>query len=448
MAKFASLVVTEIEKSYQKGIRILTWIFVGLIAWPFLRSISTNNDLNIFYGAAQRLVSLENLYCKPYSAEGWQLYYYYSPLFATLLAPFTFLPQFVVTHEVPFGLFILKILWNCLNLYFVYQLFQFVRGLVNPPKNKAGLTFWIVLALVSYRWIFLNLLYGQMTILIVWGVVRAFQFLQSKKPKYFTGLAFGVNLKILPIFMVGQLFLMKQWRAFFITVSLVIAMILLPFAYLPFQYHVELLQSWMMNINPFSKNHILELGEGGFIDFGALVTKFLTGLNIEGENRVAWFSMGASGVFFTTQVFRILVLFSCCYWVWKFRNISDEKKSILLMSIFLASIPLAFPHQRDYSLFMMWPLVLFVVKDWLMSLQNDHVALVNKPHTIPNWIKAGLFTGSILMGLIVFFEALPFDIRAWISGYRIQGIGGLIFLFFGHCYMDWKVKNLQHEKTI
>jgi len=204
----------------------------------------------------------------------------------------------------------------------------------------------------------------------------------------------------------------------------------------------------MMNINPFSKNHILELGEGGFIDFGALVTKFLTGLNIEGENRVAWFSMGASGVFITTQVFRILVLFSCCYWVWKFRNISDQKKSILLMSIFMASIPLAFPHQRDYSLFMMWPLVLVVLRDWYMSLQNDHVALVNKPHTLPNWIKAGLFTGSILMGLIVFFEALPFDIRAWISGYRIQGIGGLIFLLFGHCYLDWKVKNLQHEKTI
>ena len=97
---------------------------------------------------------------------------------------------------------------------------------------------------------------------------------------------------------------------------------------------------------------------------------------------------------------------------------------------------------------MMWPLVLFVVRDWLMSVQDDDGTLKSKPDTIPNWIKAGLFTGSILMGLIVFFEALPFDIRAWISGYRIQGIGGLIFLFFGHCYMDWKVKNLQHEKTI
>jgi hypothetical protein len=435
--------VTEAEKTYQKGIKILTWIFIGLIAWPFMRSISTNNDLNIFYGAAQRLVSFENLYSKPYSAEGWQLYYYYSPLFATLLAPFTFLPQFIVTHEVPFGLFILKILWNCLNLYFVYQLFQFVRDLVSAPKNKAGLTFWIVLALVSYRWIFLNLLYGQMTILIVWGVVRAFQFLQSKSPRYFTGLAFGVNLKILPIFMVGQLFLMKEWRAFVITVSLVIAMILLPFVYLPFQYHLELLQSWMMNINPFSKNHIVELGEGGFIDFGALVTKYLTGLNIEGEDRVAWFSMGASGVFFTTQIFRLVVLSSCCYWVWKFRNLRNHNNTILLMSIFLASIPLAFPHQRDYSLLMMWPMVLFVVKDWLMNVGD-----LSNENSIPKSIKLGLFTGAFLMGLIVFFEALPFDIRAWISGYRIQGIGGLIFLLYAHLYLGWKVKKMQHEKTI
>ena len=192
----------------------------------------------------------------------------------------------------------------------------------------------------------------------------------------------------------------------------------------------------------------MELGEGGFIDFGALVTKYLTGLNIEGEERVAWFSMGASGVFITTQVFRLLVLSSCCYWVWKFRNISDEKKSILLMSIFLASIPLAFPHQRDYSLFMMWPLVLFVVKDWLMSAQGDDSTLKSKLDIIPTWIKLGLFIGAFLMGLVVFFEALPFDIRAWISGYRIQGIGGLIFLLFGHCYMNWKVKHLPHEKTI
>ena len=215
--------------------------------------------------------------------------------------------------------------------------------------------------------LFRSLLYGQMTILIVWGVVKAFHFLQSRKAKNFAGLAFGVNLKILPIFMIGQLFLMKQWRAFFVTILLVVGMILLPFFYLPTKYHVELLHSWMLNINPFSKNHIVELGEGGFIDFGALITKYLTGLNIEGEARVAWFSMGATGVFITTQLFRLGVLASCSYWIWKFRNQKEQKHTILLMSIFMASIPLAFPHQRDYSLFMMWPMVLLILQDWLMN---------------------------------------------------------------------------------
>ena len=448
MAKFASSFVTEGKITYQKRMQILTWVFIALIAWPFIRSISTNNDLNIFYGAAKRLVMLENLYSKPYSAEGWQLYYYYSPLFATLLAPFTFLPQFIVTHEVPFGLFILKILWNCLNLYFVYQLLQFVRDVVNPPKDRRGLVFWIVLAGVSYRWIFLNLLYGQMTILIVWGVVKAFHFLQSRKAKNFAGLAFGVNLKILPIFMIGQLFLMKQWRAFFVTILLVVGMILLPFFYLPTKYHIELLHSWMLNINPFSKNHIVELGEGGFIDFGALITKYLTGLNIEGEARVAWFSMGATGVFITTQLFRLGVLASCSYWIWKFRNQKEQKHTILLMSIFMASIPLAFPHQRDYSLFMMWPMVLLILQDWLMNLNHESDELKESTLIIPKWIRRGLFTGALLMGLIVFYEALPFDIRAWISGYRIQGLGGLIFLIFSHCYVGWKYRISHRVKTI
>ena len=56
---------------------------------------------------------------------------------------------------------------------------------------------------------------------------------------------------------------------------------------------------------------------------------------------------------------------------------------------------------------MMWPMVLFVVKDWLMNVGD-----LSNENSIPKSIKLGLFTGAFLMGLIVFFEALPFDIRA------------------------------------
>jgi hypothetical protein len=46
----------------------------------------------------------------------------------------------------------------------------------------------------------------------------------------------------------------------------------------------------------------------------------------------------------------------------------------------------------------------------------------------------------MLMGSVIFFEALPFDLRRDISGYRIQGIGGLIFLIFAQGYLWSKLK--------
>jgi hypothetical protein len=101
------------------------------------------------------------------------------------------------------------------------------------------------------------------------------------------------------------------------------------------------------------------------------------------------------------------------------------------MSIFLACIPLAFPHQRDYSLFMTWPLLLFVLHD-----------AVFLPKTFGKITLVGLTIGATLMGVVVFFEALPFDLRRDISGYRIQGLGGLIFLLFSQGYLWSKYKQL------
>ena len=417
------------EFAYQKNIKILIWVFAALLAWPFLRSLSTNNDLNIFFGAAERLTNLQNPYTRPYNAQGWALYYYYSPLFASLLAPFTLLPKFIVSEEIPFGLFVLKLLWNALNLYFVYQLVQFVNRTFQPPKNKQGFLFWLYFALLTYRWLFLNLLYGQMTILIVWGVVKAFDGVISGSLQRNLGLAFGVTLKILPIYMVGQLFLMRKWSAFGMAVLLSVLMVLLPYVYLPAAYHTEILLSWLNNINPFSKNHIVELGEGGFIDMGALITKYLTGLNIEGEARVDWFSMGEKGVFVTTQIFRLIVLTSCWFWLVKFRKLAIQHWELLSMSVFLACIPLAFPHQRDDSLFMVWPLLVFMLNDVVFHRKS-----------LRGSTFYGLLLGAMLMGSVIFFEALPFDLRRDISGYRIQGLGGLIFLIFAQGYLWAKSK--------
>jgi hypothetical protein len=162
---------------------------------------------------------------------------------------------------------------------------------------------------------------------------------------------------------------------------------------------------------------------------GALITKYLTGLNIEGEARVDWFSMGEKGVFVTTQIFRLMVLTSCWFWLVKFRKLAIQHWELLSMSVFLACIPLAFPHQRDYSLFMVWPLLVFMLNDVVFHRKS-----------LRGLTFYGLLLGAMLMGSVIFFEALPFDMRRDISGYRIQGIGGLIFLIFAQGYLWAKSK--------
>lgn len=417
------------EIVYKKYLKILIWVFAVLLAWPFLRSLSTNNDLNIFFAAAERLSHLKNPYSEPYIAEGWALYYYYCPLFASLLAPFTWLPTFIVSADIPFGLFVLKLVWNALNVFWIFGLIQFVQRIVNPPKNMRGFWFWFCVLVLSYRWVFLNMLYGQMTILIVWAVLRAFELKIDDTVKKIWPLAFGVTLKILPIYIVGQLFLMRNWRLFYGAVLISVGMVIIPYLYLPWDYHNEILISWLKNINPFSKNHIVELGEGGFVDIGALITKYLTGLNVLGESRVDWFAMNEKGVFIATQLFRLGVLFSCWFWLVRFKKLKALQWELWVTSIFLASIPLAFPHQRDYSLFMMWPLLILILGDCFFG---------ERP--VSKTVIFGLFSGAFLMGLIVFFEALPFEWRKNISGYRIQGLGGLIFLIFGHIFLRTKSK--------
>lgn len=412
------------EKFYRKGIRALLCVFVGLLLWPCLRSFSTHNDLHIFFAAAQRLVAGENLYTHPYAADGWSLYYYYSPLFASFLVPFTLLPQNEILENIPLGIAVLKLFWILLNGYIIFDLLQIFSTMLAIPRHKKGILFWWIMLAISFRWLFLNILAGQMTIFIVWGSLRIFQGPTKSHFSRLWALALGINTKIVSIFIVGQLFLMRWWKGFFMAVLLGIVLLCIPYLYLPTAYHTELIQAWMANINPFSKAHIVEVGEGGFIDMGALITKYLTGLDVTGEARIGWVLISDRGVFILTQCFRILVLCSCWLWLLKIKKSNLPNKNMLITSVFLACIPLAFPHQRDYSLFMVWPMMALIVHAWFYDTLS-----------LPVYLKCTLLLAGVLLGNIVFFEALSEPIRLFVGGNRIQGIGALLLWVCMHMFL-------------
>lgn len=420
-----------------KTIKIAAWIFGLLLLWPILRSISTSNDLNIFFTAAERLTQLKNLYKPGYNSEGWVLNYYYSPLFATLLAPFTYLPKTpFLPDQVPFALIVLKIVWASLMVWMLVDLVRILKtvfpgmntysnaevpsvfgfNVSNTGAFRSGL-FWSVFAFVTWRWCFLNILYGQMTILILWGCLRAFEYPSSEKISKIWGIPLGVNIKILPIYLYGLFFLQGKFKTLIILVLLLIASILIPYLYLPAGYHNELILGWLENINPFSQNHIVEVGEGGFVDFGALVTKYLTSLHVPGEDRLMWFNLNKPQVFWITQIFRLFVLLSCVYLVFAFQKIKEfQWKQFWLFSLFLGAIPIAFPHQRDYSLMLQLPMLVIIWYHWVWGDKN-----------LTKGYKFLFILAAFLMGNLFFMEAFPSTLRLNWVGYRIQGIGGFIF---------------------
>lgn len=419
-----------------KTIKITVWIFGLLLLWPILRSISTSNDLNIFFSAAERLTQLKNLYKPGYDSEGWVLNYYYSPLFATLLAPFTFLPKTTfLPDQVPLALIVLKIVWAILMVWMIWDMVRIIKTIFPNLKThsheslpvilgnrsqislfKKGL-FWAVFGFITWRWCFLNILYGQMTILILWGCIRAFEYPTTLRISRIWTLPLGVNIKVLPIYLYGLFFLQGKFRTFLTLIALLILTIILPYLYLPFAYHNELILGWLENINPFSQSHIVEVGEGGFVDFGALVTKYFTSLHVPGEDRLMWFNMSKSGVFVVTQTFRLLVLFLSTILVFQFKKLpSFTWKEFWLFAIFLGAIPVAFPHQRDYSLMLQLPMLLII---WYHWVSGDR--LLNKAY------KFCFVLAAFLMGNLFFMEAFPSTLRLNWVGYRIQGIGGLLF---------------------
>ena len=423
------------ELNIKKSLKIIGGFFAFLLLWPILRAIATPNDLNLFFSASKRLLMHQNLYEPGYESQGWVLKYYYSPLFASLLLPFTFLSDTLLLKEqIPLSIVVLKSIWGLLMVWFIWDMAKMVHEEFQFSSSKKLVWFWSIFAVLTWRWCFLNILYGQMTILVLWGVMRAFKENQRSKVNQLLPMSLGINIKILPVFILGQYFLLKQWRAFFTVIFLTVLLGVIPFAFLPFEYHFELIKGWMHNINPFSGSHIVEIGEGGFVDFGALLTKYFTSMHIPGEATIHGFHWTEKEIFWFTQVFRVMVLTLCWLTLILIQKGSFQNKAYWQMAVFLGVVPLAFPHQRDYSLMLQLPMVSLIVKDWVEGMIRLTMA-----H------KILFIIGGILMGNILFLEAFPAFVRISWQGMRFQGIGGLIVWFSFIHYILFSSSHLVKE---
>lgn len=418
----------KITHKYKQGgfdrIELITGILFLFALIPTLRNITEENDINIFFLAAQSLARGENMYTGPHLYGMW---YYYSPLFAAAIVPFTFLPMQVV-----------KLVWLFFSLWMIYRIYIILKKQLNIPKNAPGSAWVICIAIAGLYPVYMNLLYGQMTILIVWTCLEAAVLVSRQKlPKAALLMGIGINIKLLPAFFFYYYLLKKNIRYIIYLGLAVLLFIGLPYLFIPPALHTQLIASWLQLINPLNPEHVTTVGEGGFIDFASIVTKYCTIHEVKTEASLNFVNLSHNQVLGIQTAYRMIILLLTAFFVMKISPKTQNKRLSQLqeVSLFLLCIISAFPHQRDYSVFMALPAV---------ALLAYHYFIAGfKP---PLWLLACGVVLVIVMGFGLFPRFLGKYLAFYIYEKRLPGMAAILFIpYFIYWLVRYNKNLLQKE---
>lgn len=377
-----------------------------LLLIPTLRGLSVENDFDIFFAAANRLREGGNMYTAPYI---YGLWYYYSPLFACLLVPFTFL-----------HIAVLKTVWLAFSFFMLWRLYKLLRYFVSIPQNQTGMWLISITAITSYHPVYLNLLHGQMTILVLWTCLEGAKYmLENNYLKGAFSYALGINIKVLPVFFFFHYFIKNNFKAIFYVGMAVVVLILLPFLCIRAGFHIELIEKWFALLNPLNKEHVITVGEGGFTDFASLLVKYCSNTKIPTEPTANFLSLNPDVIFWLQMGFRALVLVLAA-WIYSWLKPIQNKQwsEFLAVSFILAAIPVSFPHQRDYSFLLSIPTIAAASAIFFVYKTN-----------IPKWLLVLSLLAITAMGSVIFFELFGHKVKLWVYQSRLNGFGGLIWMF-------------------
>ncbi len=419
-------------KKPSKKIKYLVGIFALLIFWPAFHSITSGNDFDIFIRAAYHLNEGKELYTQPF-VNG--LYYYYSPIFVAFLQPFTPLKEYIISDQgqfkgITYALASVKIFWSVLGMFLTWRIIRILARIFTFENVNKEFIFWLIAMILCYRWFFMNLWYGQLTIFILWGILEShFGSIFNGVFKWFP-VALGINIKILPLVFFGKWTLERNYKTMLQVALWFGVLVLIPFLFYPYDYISDQTIKWFTAINPLKQNHVITVGEGGFIDVGAMVVKFFTDYKIPTEPVACITVLSHKSIFWITQLLRLIVVAIVTMSFYRLNSIQENSQGNTLhrdfakVGLFSMIIPLIFPHQRDYSLTLLLPSLIYLIYQCLNNTQNQNKLLL-----------LTFIVPLSMMGCLVFFELFSLNTRYWIIGSRLQGLGGLLYFFLFNIWL-------------
>ncbi|OFX32743.1 MAG: hypothetical protein A2X08_06770 [Bacteroidetes bacterium GWA2_32_17] len=347
-------------------------------------------DFYIFISASRDLMLGKNIYNIQYNE--WY-HYYYDILFALILVPFTYMPLYIV-----------KIMWLILNVFFVYRIWKILMNWLPVSLLKKSSKILFIIASFIFILSFLrdNFHLAQVTIFILYLTLEGLFLISNKK--IIAGsllIAFSINIKLLPIVIIPYLIYRNEWKSALFILGFILVFLFLPIEFIGVDYNNFLLVERWHLINPTNQAHILDTSERSFHSLSTLLATLL--VKDCGDWQVLALKRNIANISIENLNIVInlvrcaLILFTLYFLRTKpFKNITVKLQKLYEISYLCLLIPLIFPHQQHYAFFFIFPASTYLVFYWIYLYFNK------KNYNIGKYFKVKKITLIIFISIAYF----------------------------------------------
>ena len=331
----------------------LQWFFILLGIVNAARIVKLGaGDFTTYYEAAKLVRTGQQIYCIDFAVGSNWLGYAYTPFFAFILIPFTYMPLWAADFIwllLSFGL-----LWR---IFYLIEDFLDIRALFSLPLYR----WWIFFILLfSARFILYNFDTSQVTILMLWAALESVRLIQKKH--WLLGgvlLSFAISIKFLPLVVLPYLFWRRWFRAGFSTIFGIIMFSLSPVLIYGLAGFAHIIAEWQRVLDPSSAEFTLQQNfiSEGLHSLTAWIPAFFTDAVPRFGLRRHFFALSDSDAMLLLRIAQgFFVVLSWAF----FRSLpfkkEDNKRVVFWeLSYLLLVVPLIFPHQQKYAFIFLIP---------------------------------------------------------------------------------------------
>lgn len=346
---------TSIKITKAGYIRLFLYLPVCIMAWIERNSPT---DLDIYLQASRDYVEGINPFGELY--HQWY-HYYYSQFFALAMFPLALLPQ-ALAH----------ICWMLLNYFLAEQCFFLLEKQTGAIPGLYKTTFNCVLIAASMRFVYENLHYGQVSILLLWICLKAWDAIEKNKlVSAGSWLAIGINLKILPLALLPWLVLRKKWKTLIACIIVFFLLATSPALFTGAKSWLEMSRSRWALVNPMQTQHIKDIAEDSFHSITTFLSVFLSENESYKGMRRSILQLDDSALAKSIFAARCLFALSMLIYMYRKGGISGlQKPNVHEWYFALVLIPLAFPHQQHYAFIFIIPAFALQAAGFFSSLSN------------------------------------------------------------------------------